>query len=75
MILIDVKRAVSNNGNVHFVSFKDNVLWYQTDYNELFPVPVEDTAGAEFYPKEKAIFLMRWMNKYNKEIKDTEACA
>ena len=72
---IDVKRAVSNNGAVHLIYYRDGELWYVTDFDETFPVPIEDTKGALFNHRDKAILFMRWMNKHNKNIKEAKECA
>ena len=68
--MIDIKRAVSGNNRVVFTHYKDNVLWYQTAYWESFPVPIEDIGNAEFAREEKALLLMRYMRKYNEELRD-----
>jgi hypothetical protein len=68
--MIDVKRAVINQFEVTYLYYKDRQLWYTTEFAEVFPVPIEDLGTATLYPKEKAIFFMRYMNKYNKELAD-----
>lgn len=51
-------------GQAHFQYFRDGELWYKTDSDLLFPVPVSDTAGAVFNRDDKAIFFMRWIRKW-----------
>lgn len=72
--LIDVKRAAANNAAVHFIYYRDGELWYGTEFDETFPVPIEDTQGALFKNRDKAILFMRWMNKHNKNIKEAKEC-
>jgi hypothetical protein len=51
-------------GTTTFTHFRDKQLWYLTDTDFEFPVPVEDTDGATFPAKEKSIFFMRWIRKW-----------
>ena len=41
---IDIKRAVQ--GRVTFSYYRDSQLWYRTDHDETFPVPIEDIGNA-----------------------------
>lgn len=61
--MINIKRAVK--GNVKFKYFRDDALWYETEHNELFPVPIPEAASATFSDVEKGMHLMRWMRKWN----------
>ena len=63
--MIDIKRAVSENRRVFFRYYRDGALWYNTEFNELFPVPVEDVGNATFLAEDKAILFMRYMRKWN----------
>lgn len=69
MELIDVKRAVKPKDErfVNFSHYKDGCLFYETDFGEVFPVPLEDTGTAEFKSKDKALLFMRYMVAFNKE--------
>lgn len=49
---------------VTFVFYKDKELWYKTECDFLFPVPIEDTGTAYMNSKDKAIFYMRWIRKH-----------
>ena len=56
-------------GQVKFIFFKDDCLWYETEDGWQFPVPIEDTkngqgASATFNAIDKGIFFMRWIKKY-----------
>ena len=66
--MIDIKRAVSDNRKVKFVKYFDGSLWYETEFNELFEVPVDDIGNATFWPEDKAILFMRYMRLYNSNI-------
>ncbi len=69
---IDIKRAVTNNRKVTFAYYRDNSLWYVTEFDDLFSVPIDDIGNATFNREEKAILLMRYMRKWNESI-DAEA--
>lgn len=67
---IDVKRAVSENRRVRFVHFHDGNLWYVTEFQELFPVPVSDLGTATAHAEDKALLFMRYMRKWNNETEN-----
>ena len=50
-------------GNVTFVRYFDGDLWYVTETNYEFPVPISDTAGAVFKATDKGILFMRYIRK------------
>lgn len=66
--MIDIKRAISDDGRVYFVHYRDGALWYETRFAELFPVPVEDIGNATFLANDKAILFMRYMRKFNESL-------
>ena len=66
--MIDVKRAVMEQRKVSFVKYFDGSLWYKTEFNEEFPVPISEAGTASFNVEETAILFMRYMNKWNKEL-------
>lgn len=51
-------------GRVKFARCADQALWYYTNDDWEFPVPLSDTTGATFPAEEKAIFFMRWIRKH-----------
>ena len=67
---IDIKRAVSEKRKVIFAYYRDNSLWYVTEFNEIFSVPIDDIGNATFNRNEKAILLMRYMRKWNEALDD-----
>jgi hypothetical protein len=68
--VIDVKRAVSEGRRVRFAYYRDGSLWYKTEFDELFSVPIEDIGNATFLSEDKAILFMRYMRKFNGAIQD-----
>lgn len=67
-MIIDIKRAVMGERQVEFCYYRDNSLWYKTEFDEMFPVPIEDIGNATFNIKEKAVLLMRYMRKWNNKL-------
>jgi hypothetical protein len=67
--MLDIKRAVSDNKIVRFEYYRDGSLWYKTEHDELFSVPIEDIGNATFNREEKAILLMRYMRIFNAMLK------
>ncbi len=65
---IDIKRAVTGGKKVKFLYYFDGSLWYETEFQEKFPVPVSDIGTATFNAEEKAILLMRYMRFHNKVL-------
>ena len=65
---IDIKDAVSDGGEVWFKYYRDGNLYYYTRKQQLFAVPIDDTKGAVFNSRDKAIFFMRWMRKHNDQL-------
>lgn len=55
-------------GTVSFLSLADGALWYVTDDGFEFPVPLEDTKGAVFLNKDRALLFMRWIRKHMEMI-------
>jgi hypothetical protein len=65
---IDIKRAVTNERTVKFEYYRSGECWYSTEFDEIFPVPVQDVGTATLLSKDKAILFMRYMRKYNEKI-------
>ena len=56
-------------GRAVFECYRDSALWYRTSETRLlFPVPIEDTAGAIFKADDAAVFFMRWIRRYVAEL-------
>lgn len=62
---VDVKRAVSTGRRVRFIHYKDGQLWYETEFQETFPVPITDLGSATAYAEDKALMFMRYMRAWN----------
>ena len=67
---IDIKRAVSEKRRVTFNFYRAGYLYYTTEFDEIFSVPISDTGDASFNANEKAIMLMRYMRKWNEGLED-----
>lgn len=57
-------KDIVKNQNAHFVFYRDESLFYETDKGFQFPVPVADAGSATFNAEEKAILLMRYIRKH-----------
>lgn len=69
-MMIDVKRAVSDNRTVTFSHYRDGELWYETAFGEIFPVPIDDVGNAVLTKEDKALLFMRYMRKWNAQVND-----
>jgi hypothetical protein len=69
--MINIKRAVTENRKVRFVYYRDGSLWYKTEFDEIFPVPISDIGTATFNAEDKALLFMRYMRKFNGSISET----
>lgn len=59
-------------GNVNFVKFANSELWYVCEDGFEFPIPLSDTAGAEFAAKDKGLFFMRWIKQHMKMLDEAK---
>ena len=51
-------------GMVNFVHYFDGDLWYCTETNFLFPVPISDIGNAKFMATDRAMLFMRYIRKH-----------
>lgn len=58
-----VKRHVAANQKVRFKFYRQNILYYETELELLFEVPISDTGDAVFKDLDKALLFMRWIRK------------
>lgn len=58
-------------GVVTFQFYKDKSLWYKTEKDFVFPVPIEDIGSATFLVQDKAILFMRYIRKHIELTKET----
>lgn len=63
--MIDIKRAVTENRRATMTHVHAGNIWYKTEFDETFPVPISDMGEATFHADEKALLLMRYMRKWN----------
>ena len=59
-------------GTVTFSHYFDGSLWYETETNLLFPVPVSDIGNAKFLAQDKAMLFMRYIRKYLEVLNDKD---
>lgn len=57
-------KDIVKNQNAHFVFYRDQSLFYETDNGFQFPVPIDDAGSATLNHEEKAILLMRYIRKH-----------
>lgn len=67
-MMINIKESVKDGKYCRFSHYRDGSLWYLTENDDMFPVPIEDIGNAQFQSVEKAILLMRYMRKFNENI-------
>lgn len=58
-----LKDMVSNNKTVSFLYYKDSNLWYKTECDFAFPVPIDDVGTATMLATDKAMLFMRYIWK------------
>ena len=56
--------------SVKFEFYRRGELWYSTDDNFMFPVPIEDTGDGKFLASDKAILFMRYITKQLKAVEN-----
>lgn len=71
---IDISRACKEGSKlVFFRYYHDGQLWYKTDFDEMFPVPIDDVGAATLHINQKAIMMMRYMRRWNKTCQEGKA--
>ena len=60
---MNIKDIVKNQ-NAHFVFYRDQALFYETDNGFQFSIPISDAGSATINSEEKAIILMRYIRKH-----------
>lgn len=63
-----VKEMVKDKKKIKFVLYRKGELWYITECGFQFPVPISDTGDASFKAEDDALYYMRWISKYRKEL-------
>jgi hypothetical protein len=68
-----LKDRVGTGKKVFFSHFTDGELWYTTEDNFLFPVPVADAGNATFLKEDKALYFMRYIRKHMDMLEKAKA--
>ena len=63
-----LKEMVAKDKTVSFMYYRSGNLWYTTEDNFVFPVPISDIGDATFSHQDKAILFMRYIRKYMAEL-------
>lgn len=69
---MNIKDIVKNQ-NAHFVFYRDQCLFYETDNGFQFPVPLNDAGSATINHEEKAILLMRYIRKHIEKTENAKS--
>jgi len=69
---VNIKEIVKNQ-KAHFVFYRDQSLFYETDNGYQFPVPISDAGSATLNHEEKAILLMRYIRKHIERTEQAKA--
>lgn len=69
---IDIKASVRDGARVFFRFYRNGELWYATEDEKLFPVPIADLGDATANINEKAILMMRYMRQWNEKLEKSE---
>ena len=57
-------KEIVKNKKVRFKFYLDGELWYETEDNFEFPIPISDTGTGVFKAEDNAIKFMRWIRKH-----------
>jgi hypothetical protein len=60
----NLKDMVSGGKLVTFTHYFDGNLWYKTEDNFSFPVPISDIGNATFLASDRAMLFMRYIRKH-----------
>jgi len=60
---VNIKDIVKDKQG-RFSFYRDKQLFYRTEDDFEFPVPIDDVANATFLAEDKAILFMRWIRKH-----------
>lgn len=60
----NLKDMVSGGKLVTFTHYFDGNLWYKTEDNFSFPVPISDIGNATFLSSDRAMLFMRYIRKH-----------
>lgn len=60
---VNVKQHVIDHQKAVYKFYQGGSLWYETEKGLQFEVPISETGNGIFNKEEKAINLMKWINK------------
>ena len=60
---MNIKDMVKDK-KVKFLYYREKELWYITECDFAFPVPIDDVGTAYMNSEDKAILFMRWIRKH-----------
>ncbi len=64
-----IREMVENNQKVRFRFYRDGQLWYGTECDFEFPVPISEAGTATFLAEDKAILFMRYIRRHIEFLK------
>lgn len=65
---MNIKEIVKDK-KTHFQFYKSGELWYKTESDVEYPVPIDDIGDGIFLAEDKAILHMRYIRKHLEMIK------
>lgn len=71
--MLSLKEMVTDNKKVKFKFYRDGYLWYATDCDFEFPVPISDIGNATFLCEDRAMLFMRYIRKHLDLIAEAKA--
>lgn len=60
---MELKEMVGTGKVVRFSHYRKGALYYKTENDFVFPVPIDDCGDATFSAEDKAILFMRYIRK------------
>ncbi len=66
-----VKEMVVNDQVVRFKFYRDGQLWYATECDFEFPVPIDEAGTATFLAEDRAMLFMRYIRKHRDFIAES----
>ena len=67
---MNIKDIVGNKQKAYFMYYRKGELWYKTDNDFIFPIPINDTGDGQFNATDKAMIFMRYIRLYLEELKN-----
>ena len=69
---MNIKDMVKDNQTVSFQFYRDGNLWYKTENDFSFPVPINDIGNATFMAQDRAMLFMRYIRKHLQTIEQKD---